>query len=502
MRSCGLRVLFVTAAVGFWSSAAFGEFIHPAKPGDPLIYGVRNGIVVALHPFGLDGRPQGGPRGLIRVGYEENGQCYLINYIAVEPLVGAATGFSELELGGDGAPGKRFWVGNGLEDGGVGHGGDVRGLSQHTATGGVLSFAVHVEQFANGARPVVEFTLYESAPERIRLRVYSGPGGQRMQRCVLTATMGNQSRCRWLWLGPRAVYAPALYADYTGTDFVEKGRYGLAQLRTTKAGDVIAAISPDEFEPRDVWPLPGGGWHHEGKWMAQFWLKRRGQYNQSLHCRVNGRRNYWAANVLIPGGPAYENFDFQEDFVPGQEIWFGYAAESPAGPFEFPYDVSPRASGRRKVSTEEQSLQRNTAETSRELVNGDFRSGFDAWRLQGGAGSFRILGTGSERILTTFGSRRDADTGRIYQCFQVPADAEVLRFMLHGGCDARKTYVALWHGEKLCRRMTARNDNTPFEVRWNVSSLRRAVVTLEVVDDSAKPWGFIGVHGFAISTRR
>jgi hypothetical protein len=77
MKSCGLRVLFATAAVGFWSSAAFGEFIHPAKPGDPLIYGVRNGIFVALHPFGLDGRPQGGPRGLIRVGYEENGQRYL-----------------------------------------------------------------------------------------------------------------------------------------------------------------------------------------------------------------------------------------------------------------------------------------------------------------------------------------------------------------------------------------------------------------------------------------
>ena len=47
------------------------------KPGDPLIYGVRNGICVAVYPDALDGRTMGGPRGLIRAGYQEDGKFHL-----------------------------------------------------------------------------------------------------------------------------------------------------------------------------------------------------------------------------------------------------------------------------------------------------------------------------------------------------------------------------------------------------------------------------------------
>ena len=195
---CTLHGFLATAALAFVGPMAFAEFVRPEKPGDPLIYGVRDGIFVALHPSGLDGRPEGGPRGLIRVGYEEDGRHYLINYIAVEPTVGSVPGFSELEKGGDGRPGKRFWVGDGLTDGGVGATGNVRGSVERTPAGGVLSLVVYVEPYANGARPVVEISLFEDAPDRVRLRTFSGPDGKPMRRCVLTATMGNQSRCRWL----------------------------------------------------------------------------------------------------------------------------------------------------------------------------------------------------------------------------------------------------------------------------------------------------------------
>ena len=70
--------------------------------------------------------------------------------------------------------------------------------------------------------------------------------------------------------------------------------------------------------------------------------------------------------------------------------------------------------------------------------------------------------------------------------------------MLHGGANIRATYVALWHRDRLYRRMTARNDNTPFRVRRDVAPLRGEVVTLEIVDKSTSPWGFIGVQGFAL----
>ena len=93
MKYCALHGFLATAALSFVCPVAFAEFVRPEKPGDPLIYGVRNGIFVALHPSGLDGRPQGGPRGLIRVGYEENGRRYLINYIAVKPIVESTPGY-------------------------------------------------------------------------------------------------------------------------------------------------------------------------------------------------------------------------------------------------------------------------------------------------------------------------------------------------------------------------------------------------------------------------
>jgi len=491
--------LLMTVSPIFLCPPAAADFVHPRKPGDPLVYGVKDGIAIALHPFGLDDREQGGPRGLIRVGYQEEGKYYLINYIAVEPLVGSDRGYSELEKGGDNHPGKRFWVGNSLKDGSIGKTGNIAGQIRETPDGRVLSFVLHVEPFANGARPVVEVSLFEKSPDRVRFRTFEGPDGKMMQRCVLTATMGNQLRYRFLWLRSEAVFAPSLYADYTGTDFVEKESYGLTDLWQTKAGDRVAVITPDEFEPREVWPLPGAAWHYDGKWMAQLWLKPKGTYDQSLQCRVNGRRVYWGGQVPIPGGIAFENFEFREDFRPGQEVWFGYTTQSPAKTFGFKYDASPQAVPRRQVPKAQAAA---AAKVGRPLTNGDFHDGLAGWQTEGKAKSFRTFTLGKDTALTTFGKNKEADTGRLYQCFQVPAAAAELRFALQGGADAQKVYVALWHQDRLYRKMTARNDNTPFRVQWDVKPLRGEVVTLEIVDQSSAPWGFIGVQGFALVEKK
>lgn len=489
--------LFV-AALLFVGPTARGDFHRPAAPDAPLIYGVKGGIHVAVHPAALDGRAAGGPRGLLRVGYEEDGRHYLLNYIAVEPLVGSARGLSELEVGGDGRPGKRFWVGDDLRDGGVGRAGNVSGRVRETAAGRILTFVVHVEPFRNGAQPVVEVSLFEKHPDRLRFRTFSGPGGAAMKQCVLTATMGNQSRCRNLWLRPGAVYAPELYAGYGGDGFVEKEVYALPQLHRTAAGDVVAAVSPDEFEPREVWPLPGGAWRHPGRWMAQFWLKPAGSFDRTLHVRVNGRRTYWGGRHPIPGGIAYENFELREQFSPGRESCFGYTTTSPTSRFGFGYDASPGATPRRRLTAPEEQRIREAEKVRRPLTNGDFRDGLTGWQADGGAASFRTFARGGERALSTFGRKKDADTGRLSQCFQVPEDARELRFFLHGGCDRRRLHVTLWRGPELWRQMTGRQDNTPFEVRWDVRSLRGEIVTLEVVDESTAPWGFLGAHGFVL----
>ena len=99
--------------------------------------------------------------------------------------------------------------------------------------------------------------------------------------------------------------------------------------------------------------------------------------------------------------------------------------------------------------------------------------------------------------LTTYGANKEADRGRLYQCFEVPVNATELQFSLSGGADAANLYVALWEGERLFRKMTARNDNAPFRVRWNVEALRGKFVTLEIVDNKTGPWGFLTAEGFA-----
>ena len=479
------------------SAAAGADFIRPMQAGDPLIYGLRNGICVAVFPGALDGRPMGGPRGLIRVGYQEGGKFHLLNYIAVQPLVQGAIGLSELERGGDGLPGKPFWVGSSLTDGGIGSNGDVRGLVHQTAQGSALTFVLFVERFANGAAPVIEATLYANQPDRIQFRTFSGTGGSAMQRCDLSSTMGNQSRCRILWLDTSTVYAPDLYAGYTQDGFVEHAPYRLGTLHKTPAGDVVVAISPDEFEPNEVWPFPNGVWRHDGPWMAQFWLKPRGSYDNSLQCRVNGRGMYWGGRSPIPGGLAYENFELQETFRPGQETWFGIRRDSPAKTFGFAYDATPTATPRRTVTEAEKRLLQSATTNHRQLTNGDFSNGLTGWETEGDAANFRIQTSGAATALTTYGANKEADRGRLFQCFQVPSTATELQFKMSGGADSASLYVALWDGTHLIRKMTARNDNAPFQVRWNIEAHRGKTITLEIVDHKIGPWGFLAAEGFA-----
>jgi hypothetical protein len=236
----------------------------------------------------------------------------------------------------------------------------------------------------------------------------------------------------------------------------------------------------------------------DGKWMAQFWLKPKGTYDESLQCRVNGRRVYWAGDVPIPGRIAYENFEFREDFRPGQEVWFGYTTDSPAKVFGFPYNASPQGTAERAMPEKEEAAAADAVRNSRPLTNGDFTADLEGWQAEGGAKGFRIFTQGNQKALSTFGIEGDTNTGRLYQCFKVPADSTELRFSMHGGGDAETTYVALWEGARLYRRMTARNDNTPFRVAWDMIPVRGKVVTLEIVDKSAAIWGFIGVQGFTL----
>src|SRR3546814_2573223 len=92
------------------------QWIRPADGNDPAIWGIRDGIVFGLWPYGIESGQDaigGGPRGLIRVGYAAGDQVYMLNFIAVEPVVNGTMEFSEISPSQvDGKWGKLMWAGD------------------------------------------------------------------------------------------------------------------------------------------------------------------------------------------------------------------------------------------------------------------------------------------------------------------------------------------------------------------------------------------------------
>jgi hypothetical protein len=257
-----------------------------------------------------------------------------MNFVAVEPIVDDARGLSELEFSKrDGVDGKAMWSADALED-------DpkpqppwnpARGVI--TAPGGkkMLSFYVNVEPFDNGARPIIKVQLREDRPYEVTFHNFSAARGAPMQACVLTATMGNYARLRRLWLKDRIADAHGLYRSARfdpENGFADHRQWSIDALLVVDGEAVVAARS-DERDPvhatyaRDVHP----DWHYVGKTATQYW---RSPARSNLVARVNARRTYWASHAPIPGGVAFENFEMQAPFRPGQKFVFGITPEPPA----------------------------------------------------------------------------------------------------------------------------------------------------------------------------
>jgi len=306
-----------------------GPFLRPAAGADAEpTWGIKGGIAVGLWP-------NPGPRGLIRVYTPYLGQPRLksMNFIAVEPVVGSSRGLSELEksrLDG-GVPGKAMWSTDGSEDRKSTDEHRAPGRGRVSMEGGhkTLSVFIHVEPFENGARPVVEIRLRDDRPHEVAFRVFAAPGGAPMRSCILTATMGNYARLRRLYLNDRIEEAERVYHPFRPVfaGFAVHRQWGIQEL-LVRDGQAIVAVTPDEADPvrarysADV----AGHWHYQGAVATQYWhaLARPG-----LVARVNGRQTYWASRAPIPGGVAYENFELEAPFEPGQEFCFGVTPDSP-----------------------------------------------------------------------------------------------------------------------------------------------------------------------------
>lgn len=315
----------------FCTDALAAEWVRAGVNTNQPIWGLRGGLEFAIHPGSFRGR-EGGPRGLIRLGYpvHADGRYDLINFIAVEPVVAGRKGFSELERSKlDNRSGKRMWAGD--ADGGLAAPAlDPGRVSQPAPRVEQLEVTLRVEKFDNGAHVRLLLAQRSDAPDEVALTLRAEPESAPLEYCILTATMGNMARTRQLWLRNEVVSSLKLYPDYKGAAFAEHTRFPLDRLFRTSAGDVLVAITTDEANPTAARPFPNTDhWYYGGAKVTQYWRKPSGTFRADLHAVVNARFTYWQSQQPIPGGIAFENFELRERFYEGQQFIFGITRQTP-----------------------------------------------------------------------------------------------------------------------------------------------------------------------------
>lgn len=347
-RLMALGVILVAAVTGLSQSTAppdRGEVLSPAGEAAPRVewvraglhnntpsWGVRGGLLWGLPP--ATGPSRDGPRGLIRLRSPvlPGGGYDLINFIAIEPIVSGRRGFSELERSGlDGVPGLRLEAVDPAASSSSATNLVPGRLTRLDSGVEVLTVQVRVERFENGARVALELSQRSDAPDELQLVVEAGPDSAPIEYCILSATMGNKARTRWLWLKDGPVSSLEMYGDYREAGFTPHRIFHRDRLWQTPAGEVWVAVTTDETDPASVDPAPAAAhWRYRGSPVTQYWRRPAGTWRDDVHAAVNGRYTYWMSRHPIPGGVAYENFELRERFHPGQRFAFGITRRTPA----------------------------------------------------------------------------------------------------------------------------------------------------------------------------
>ena len=321
------QVLLASLLCGVGVSPAPCDWIRPQKPDSPLVWGRTDGVVFGLHSTG----GMTGPRGLIRVGIWNplSGLPELVNFVAVEPVTEgpgyrfSRMGFSELEPSVLDAPqrGKRLWVESVA--------GELATLPVRPQAIEQLTVRIEVEPFtANRAHVYVVARIQSNRPQEIAFAVYHHRDSAPIEELTLTATMGNYERLRYLWLKDHVVESRALYAGFSGNGFIDRENYPVEEILKYGDGDAIALCTSDEPNPAAV-EVSIPWWKYGSAKLTQYWRVAARHIQPDLRVKVNGRRVYWASQVELPGGVAFENFEVRQRYVPGQEVVFGLTTKEP-----------------------------------------------------------------------------------------------------------------------------------------------------------------------------
>ncbi|MDB5135673.1 MAG: hypothetical protein JWP37_2276 [Mucilaginibacter sp.] len=326
------------------------QWIRPDSERSSPVWGIHNGIVIGLWPATIEKSgpgADGGPRGLLRIGYEYMGTVYLINYIAIEPVVNGDMEFSEVSPSRvDGKWGKLLWASDSVNTGSFTSYAGTRGLITHPdklhPETEQLTLFIFMETFIDGAHPYLKLTIRSDKPGELGIQIFNHEKSAVMERCALTATMGNYSRLRLLYLKDKVIDSRRLFIGYNDIEFAEKDAYPYSQMLKNKNKEPIAiAESNESFDELASWPqqptyLSRWGWRYRPFYkLTQYWRVDSVGYDPSLQVRVNGRAKYWSGASLdkskyidIPGGTAFENFELRENYHSGQQFYFGLSLKS------------------------------------------------------------------------------------------------------------------------------------------------------------------------------
>lgn len=310
-----------------------GIWLRPAAGGHSVpTIGFVDGIRIGLWPA------PSGPRGIIRIYapyvFAEGKPC-LVNFIAIEPIAKGHRSLSEMENSAlDESRGKRLWFTDEVNDSPTpplpwecprGKTGTIKVGKREVRT---LSIAIDVEKLDNGAQPIVVASFREDRPNEVAFKVHAAKDSAEMESCVLTATMGNYSRDRLLWLRDEVVDSRKLWPDYTAHHFVQTPDYPMDRMLADKDGTLTVAITPNETDLTAA-SASLGWWGFAGRVSTQYWRKYPGTVKKPLVVRVNGRAIYYGTQTRVPGGVAFENFELVEKYEPGVESSFGVTLKTP-----------------------------------------------------------------------------------------------------------------------------------------------------------------------------
>ena len=315
-------------------------FFGPRNDADEPIWGVRDGIMVGLYPaaVGFGANEAGGPRGLLRIGYEDAGRVYFINFIALSPVTrDGRRGASELDDSPrDHRPGIIIKAYPPEFHTDIAHWESRLPPPLHTVAevrrgpDGVreMSLVFRCERFPNDARIYLLVTIRENRPNEVMFQTFTEPGSPALATCFLSGTWGNLTRLRDLYLKGGVVNAKGLWPHFNGWEFAPPKLFGLAELARNRAGDVVFAARPDEARP---WDVPG---YPEPQALTQYYRRPAGTFDATLQGLVNGRAKFWKSHAPVYGGVSFENVGFLEDFRPGSPQIFGYWAGNPERLFD------------------------------------------------------------------------------------------------------------------------------------------------------------------------